>query len=120
LHPEAVRVQLARIVQSRTFSNAPTLRRLLDYLVDRSLQGSADRLKEYVLGVEVFDRFDMMEPERLPPAARMARRLMLAVPPLRFAGHVVTTYCALWCVKQPGFCLPPVPATFSSAASREP
>jgi predicted ATPase len=75
LRPEAVRVQLARIVQSRTFSNAPTLRRLLDHLVERSLQGSADRLKEYVLGLEVFDRGESFDP-RIDTIVRVQARML--------------------------------------------
>ena len=59
LPPESIRVQLARILRSRTFSNAPTLGRFLNYLVESSLDGSADRLKEYALGVEVFEQDDM-------------------------------------------------------------
>ena len=56
LSVESVRAQLARILGSRTFSNAPSLSRFLRHLVEHALQGNADPLKEYSLGVEVFDR----------------------------------------------------------------
>jgi len=75
LPPESVRTQLAGILRSRTFSNAPMLSRLLDYLVEHSLAGSADGLKEYSLGVEVFDRGESFDP-RIDTIVRVqARRL---------------------------------------------
>jgi hypothetical protein len=45
-----------RILQGGTFRNAPSSRRLLKYLVDRSLAGDADQLKEYTIGVDSFHK----------------------------------------------------------------
>ena len=56
LSVESVRAQLARILGSRTFSNAPSLSRFLRHLVEHALQGNPDPLKEYSVGIEVFDR----------------------------------------------------------------
>jgi TolB-like protein len=73
--PEAVRQQLERVLSSSTFANAGRHTRLLRYLVERTLAGEADQLKEYVLGVEVFDRPDSFDP-RLDSIVRVeARRL---------------------------------------------
>jgi hypothetical protein len=45
-----------RVLQSETFRNAPTSRRLLKYLAERSLAGDADQLKEYAIGVDAFGK----------------------------------------------------------------
>ena len=55
--PEAdIRAELERILASKGFSNAGRLSRLLRYVVDKTISGHADQLKEYAVGVEVFDR----------------------------------------------------------------
>src|SRR5262245_35597895 len=53
---EAIRQQLARMLASRAFTNAPSQERMLRFVVERTLAGEAGRLKEYTLGVEVFGR----------------------------------------------------------------
>jgi len=45
-----------RVLQSETFRNAPSSRRLLRYLADRSVAGEADQLKEYTIGVDAFGK----------------------------------------------------------------
>jgi hypothetical protein len=45
-----------RVLQSETFRNAPTSRRLLKYLAERSQAGDADQLKEYTIGVDAFGK----------------------------------------------------------------
>jgi TolB-like protein len=75
--PSAVEVrdQLARILSSTAFANAGRLSRLLTYVVDRTLAGEGDQLKEYVLGTEVFDRAAQYDP-RIDSIVRVeARRL---------------------------------------------
>ena len=72
---ESVREQLARILNSETFAKAESLRRLLDYLVARGLAGNASGLKEYVVGVEVFDRGEHFDPTLDTIVRVQARRL---------------------------------------------
>lgn len=57
-----IRAEVDRILASRGFANAGRLSRLLRYVVDRTLAGEADQLKEYAVGVEVFDRDDKYDP----------------------------------------------------------
>jgi TolB-like protein len=59
---EAITAQLDRILGSKGFANAGRLSRLLRYVVERTLAGEADQLKEYAVGVEVFDRDDKYDP----------------------------------------------------------
>jgi len=70
-----VRGQLERIVGSGSFARAPRLRRFLIYVVEEALGGRADRLKEYTLGVEVFDRGEGFDPRSDPIVRVDARRL---------------------------------------------
>lgn len=45
-----------RLIKSKTFETSDVHRRLLGYLAEKSLAGEADRLKEYVIGVEAFGK----------------------------------------------------------------
>ncbi len=54
--PEDVRRQLERVLSSPVFTSSERLRRFLEFVVERTLAGDGERLKEYVIGVEVFDR----------------------------------------------------------------
>ncbi len=75
MSPEVVREQLRRVLASELFSSAGRHSRLLRYLVERTLAGAGDQLKEYVLATEVFDRSDSYDP-RLDSIVRVeARRL---------------------------------------------
>lgn len=61
--PEAdARAEVERILASKGFASAGRLSRLLRYIVDKTLAGEADQLKEYAVGVEVFDRDDQYDP----------------------------------------------------------
>jgi TolB-like protein len=73
--PDDIRGQLDRILASDAFVNAERLSRFLRYVVRRTLAGEGDQLKEYVIGVEVFDRDDRYDP-RVDSIVRVeARRL---------------------------------------------
>lgn len=72
---DRVLAQVARILASSTFANAPTLRRFLEYVVRHAVEGHPDQLKEYSLGVEVFGRGTSFDP-RVDTIVRVqARRL---------------------------------------------
>jgi predicted ATPase len=70
-----VREQLARILASETFAKAENLRRFLNYVVERTLYGDPSGLKEYVVGVEVFDRGERFDPAIDTIVRVQARRL---------------------------------------------
>jgi hypothetical protein len=59
-----------RILQGGTFRNAPSSRRLLKYLVDHSMAGDADQLKEYTIGVDAFGKPGNYDP-RLDSTVRI-------------------------------------------------
>jgi Tol biopolymer transport system component len=53
---QAVRAQTDRILRSKWFVRSPRIQRLFTYLVESTLAGQDKRLKESVVGMEVFDR----------------------------------------------------------------
>ena len=70
-----MREQLERIVSSRHFARSQRLRRFLIFTVEHLLAGTADQLKEYLIGKVVFDRRCDYDP-RVDPIVRVeARRL---------------------------------------------
>ncbi len=63
------------ILRSRAFIQSHRIRRFLKFIVEESLLGQPHRLKEYVIGLEVFDRRDAFDP-RVDSIVRVeARRL---------------------------------------------
>jgi hypothetical protein len=61
---DAVREQIERLLQSKTFQTSEVHRRLLQYLADRTLAGDADRLKEYTVGLEAFAKPPTYDPKQ--------------------------------------------------------
>jgi tetratricopeptide (TPR) repeat protein len=70
-----IRAQLDLILRSRTFIQSHRIRRFLQFVVEESLLGQPYRLKEYPIGLEVFDRREAFDP-RVDSIVRVeARRL---------------------------------------------
>lgn len=67
--------QLERVLASDTFAKAERMRRFLAYTVRQTLSGDFARLKETVIGVEVFDRDPAYDPKADPIVRIEARRL---------------------------------------------
>ncbi len=71
----AIRRQLEKILAHGLFVRSDRMGRFLRFAVEQTLDGKADELKEYLIGVEVFDRKDSYDP-RVDPIVRVeARRL---------------------------------------------
>lgn len=73
--PEAVRAALAAITASPGFANSDRMVRFLRHVVEKSLAGEAGEIKEYTLGVEVFDRDASFDPKSETIVRVEARRL---------------------------------------------
>lgn len=70
-----VRTELDQILRSRVFIQSHRIRRFLQFIVEESLLGQPHRLKEYPIGLEVFDRREAFDP-RVDSIVRVeARRL---------------------------------------------
>ena len=72
---DEVREQVEKILAHALFTRSERMGRFLRLAVGRSLEGRAGDLKEYLIGVEVFDRKESYDP-RVDPIVRVeARRL---------------------------------------------
>jgi hypothetical protein len=60
----AQREQVERILAGSVFRGRDSLKRLLAYLSERTLQGTAGDLKEYTIGIEVFHKPDGYDPQQ--------------------------------------------------------
>jgi TolB-like protein len=61
--PEEIRAQLQRILESPVFSTALRLSQFLQFVVVRSIEGQAAAIKEYLIGVEVYNRAPSYDPK---------------------------------------------------------
>src|SRR4051812_44344306 len=69
------RRQLERILGSVAFRQVDRLKRFLNFIVSESLAGRGHQLKEYVIGVQVFDKDSSFDPRADPIVRVQARRL---------------------------------------------
>ena len=72
---DAVREHLERILTSPTFQQGDRLKRFLKFIVLEAVAGRRHELKEYVIGVQVFDKEDTFDPRTDPIVRVEARRL---------------------------------------------
>ena len=70
-----VRQQLDRMLASPTFQQVDRLKRFLSFIVTETIAGRGDQLKEYVVGVQVFDKEASFDPRTDPIVRVQARRL---------------------------------------------
>jgi len=58
----AIRDQLSTVLDSVSFAHAERLGRFLRFVVDETLDGRADRLNQYAIAIDVFDRDETFDP----------------------------------------------------------
>src|SRR6476646_8317918 len=75
LRSEAVTEHLSRVLTSTSFAHVDRLKRFLRYVVEETVAGRSENLKEYSIGVEVFDREASFDPRTDPIVRVQARRL---------------------------------------------
>src|SRR5437899_8181920 len=69
--------QLERILKSAPLVSSPSLSRFLRYIVEETLAGRSGNIREFTLGVHVFDRGEDFNP-RLDPIVRVQARNLRA------------------------------------------
>ncbi len=57
-----IREQLSRLLGSSLFTHAERLGRFLKFVVDETLEGRADRLNQFAIAIDVFDRDESFDP----------------------------------------------------------
>ena len=75
LETVAVQEALERIVASPGFANSPRMSRFLRFVVEETAAGRASDLKEYVVGVRVFDKAESFDPSSDPTVRVEASKL---------------------------------------------
>ena len=60
--PEELRREIEAICASHSFRHREVFRKLLTYLADKTLDGSAESLKEYTVGIELFGKPETYDP----------------------------------------------------------
>jgi dipeptidyl aminopeptidase/acylaminoacyl peptidase len=72
---EAIRIQVEKILTSQGFVHSDRISRFLRFVVEQTIQGQADGLKESVIGMEVFDKNSSFDPRTDTIVRVEARRL---------------------------------------------
>lgn len=70
---------LRRVCSSRAFSGSDRLVRFLGYVVEKTLDGQQDRIQEYSIGLDVYERGDGFDPKADSIVRVEARRLRKAL-----------------------------------------
>lgn len=60
------REELRRVLESKYFANSPKKTRFLEFVSEQAFLGNGDKLNEYLIGVEVYDRGVDFSPQRDP------------------------------------------------------
>ncbi len=76
---EMARAAAACVLQSARFKTSPRLSRLLQFLVDETIDGRGGSLKGYAIGLEVFDKRDDFDPSQDPIVRVQMGRLRQAL-----------------------------------------
>jgi hypothetical protein len=73
------REELHRVLESRHFSSSPKKNRFLEFVSEQTFQGNSEKLNEYLIGAEVYDRgseFDQQKDPIVRVQAHEIRRLL--------------------------------------------
>src|SRR5580658_6118725 len=73
--PQAVRTQLARILEDPAMRANPRASALLAYVVEKAIEGRASEIKQTTIGLEVFGRPASYDPRRDSVVRSVARQL---------------------------------------------
>lgn len=63
LYEQQIRQQLADVLASKSFATTPRLRQFLQFVVEKSLAGEAEEIKEFVVATEVYGRDATYNPQ---------------------------------------------------------
>jgi hypothetical protein len=74
-----IREELRRVLQSHRFINAPKKRRFLEFVTEQALLGSGEKLNEFLIGAEVYDRGPDFNPQNDPIVRVQAHEIRRAL-----------------------------------------
>ncbi len=70
-----IQLQLDRILGSKSFQPVERLKRFLEFVVQETIAGRGEQLKEFLVGIEVFGKEETFDPRNDPIVRVQARRL---------------------------------------------
>lgn len=73
------RDELRRVLQSKQFASAPKRSRFLEFVAEQAFQGNGDKINEYLIGVEVYDRGEGFDPQEDPIVRVQAHEIRRAL-----------------------------------------
>jgi hypothetical protein len=73
------REELRRVLDSKQFANAPRRSRFLEFVAEQTLLGSGEKLNEYLIGVEVYERGPDFDPQQDPIVRVQAHEIRRAL-----------------------------------------
>ena len=79
LTPYEKQAELRRILESKFFAKAPKRRLFLEFTTGRALQGEGEKLNEYLIGVEVYERGSDFDPQQDPIVRVQAHEIRRAL-----------------------------------------
>lgn len=79
INSEVIKLQMKKITQSDKFLSSDRFTRFLKYVVNQTLSGHADKIKEYSIGLDVFDKSADFAPQLDPIVRIYAGRLRQAL-----------------------------------------
>ena len=72
---EEILIQMRKVLKSSELSSKSKLCKLLQYIIDETLDGRKDKIKGYTIGVDVFGKEEGFDPEQDPLVRIHAGRL---------------------------------------------
>lgn len=73
------REELRRVLESKQFASAPKRSRFLEFVAEQAFQGNGDKINEYLIGVEVYDRGAGFDPQEDPIVRVQAHEIRRAL-----------------------------------------
>jgi len=73
--PSVIRAELARLLSERRFAGAPQMSAFLRYIVEETLEGNAERIKAFSVGVDALGKPDTFDAQTDPSVRVLALRL---------------------------------------------
>jgi len=74
LPPHLIHAALERVIASHEFSGSDRKKRFLEFIVQETLAGNANRIKAYTIAVDVFGRDPSFDPAASLPGALLPDR----------------------------------------------
>ena len=118
--------ELRRVIDSKYFAKAPRRKLFLEFISERALRGEGDKLNEYLIGIEVYEKGTDFDPQQDPIVRVQAHEIRRALKsyyeaegkqsPIR-VELPLGQYAPLFTRNKTEVCRSPVPAVSQGASA---